>query len=86
MLSSNVHSEAVALFIPSFGTSISYPNLEIFLSRGSFIIFILLPSTRINFSLTKDINVLIALEVVMFDRFARSSRLMYIFNVESSSS
>lgn len=53
-----------------------YPNFEILRSCGSLTIRIRRPSTNINFSETKEVSVRIALEVVIFDKLARSSRLI----------
>ena len=50
------------------------PILLIFFSFSSSISFIFLPSMIISFSEAKFESVRIAFEVVMFDRFARSSR------------
>ncbi len=41
------------------------------------------PSTTITCSLTNDDSVRMALEVVMFDRLAKSSRDMYMLSVKA---
>ena len=51
-----------------------YPILLIFLSLSSSMILILRPSTVISFSVENNDNVRMALEVVMFDKLAKSSR------------
>ena len=51
-----------------------YPILLIFFSFSSSMILILRPSMVINRSVANCDKVRIALEVVMFDKFAKSSR------------
>ena len=51
-----------------------YPNRLICLSRSSLMILIFFPSMAITCSLAKVVSVRIAFEVVMFERFAKSSR------------
>ena len=55
---------------------VNQPNLLILRSIGSLMILIRRPSTVISFSVTKVERVRIALEVVMFDKLAISSRAM----------
>ena len=52
----------------------SYPNLLILRKAASFKILTLRPSTNIICSLTNADNVRMALDVVIFDKLARSSR------------
>ena len=52
----------------------SYPILLIFFSFSSSMILIFLPSMVISFSVAKLESVRIAFEVVIFDKFAKSSR------------
>ena len=51
-----------------------YPILLIFFSFSSSMILIFLPSMVISFSVAKLDSVRMAFDVVMFDRFAKSSR------------
>ena len=51
-----------------------YPILLIFFSFSSSMILIFLPSMVISFSVAKLDKVRMALDVVMFDKFAKSSR------------
>lgn len=53
-----------------------YPNLLILRNFASSMIFIFRPSTMMIFSLEKQDKVLIALEVVILDKFAKSSLAM----------
>ena len=52
----------------------NYPILDIFSNLSSDIILILRPSIAMIFSEAKFVNVRMALEVVMLDRLAKSSR------------
>lgn len=63
-----------------------YPNFEILRSIGSLSRRMRRPSTVISFSATKPESVRMALEVVMLERLARSSRAMYMRRVMLSSS